>query len=535
MVVVAAVVGLGATTLAGCSSGTDGNGEPRRGPAVVGTDDGPVRGTVADGYRTFQGIPYAAPPVGKLRWAPPAPVTPWEQARDATRPGNTCPQSASLLDDPASDTEDCLYLNVTTPDHAENEKLPVMFWIHGGGFYFGSGHAYQALRMATRGRVVVVTLNYRLGALGYLAHPEFGKLGEDLEGNYGMQDQQAALRWVRRNIERFGGDEDNVTVFGESAGGVSTCAQVASPAAEGLFARAIVQSGPCAETKEWPHDDGYWFARPRGRAEAQGLALAKTLGCADAKTAVECLRTVPTEKVLAASDGGGYGPMYGGGGDVLPIGPAEAIRTGAFNRVPVMHGITRDEHSTFIWAIETFTRHSYNADDYRQLITEFFGPNANRVLAQYPLTDYSSPSLALSTLFSDYSWGCPAVTTADELSKHVPTYAYEFADRNPPWGKDMPKANFPTGAMHIGEIQYLFNNPEFPGPLSADQQKLSDAMIDYWTRFARAGDPNGGPTPNWPAYRSVGDVLSLAPSPEGIRPVDLGAEHRCGFWRSINR
>ncbi|QIS09783.1 carboxylesterase family protein [Nocardia arthritidis] len=499
---------------------------------VVQIVDGPVRGTAADGYRTFQGIPYAAPPVSRLRWAPPAPPVPWRDVRDATAPGHPCVQNASPMGDPASDSEDCLYLNVTAPDHADGEKLPVMVWIHGGGFYFGSADPYQARRLATKGRVVVVTLNYRFGALGYLVHPGLDT-ADAASGNYGLLDQQAALRWVRRNIDRFGGNPDSVTLFGQSAGATSTCSLLASPSAAGLFQRAIVQSSPCSETNQWPYDDGYWFARPRAAAEQQGRELADKLGCGAAADAADCLRTVPAAKILAAADGAGYGPAYGGQHTPLPLAPAEAIASGKFNRVPVIHGTTRDEHSTFIWAIESFTDHVYTPADYRNQLDSAFGADADRIAAEYPLTDYGSPSQALARLFSDYTWGCTALLTDDALAAQTTTYAYEFADPNPPWGKDMAKAHFPTGALHVGEIPYLFDSPEFPTPLSTEQNRLSDTMIDYWTRFARTGDPNRSGTPNWPEYRTATDVLSLAPNM--IHPVDLDAEHRCGFWSTLRR
>ena len=228
-----------------------GDVEQTAGGAVVHTTSGAVRGTLAGGYRTFAGIPYAAPPVGRLRWTSPQKAKTWTGTRDATQPGNACPQTAGFLGDPASDTEDCLYLNVTTPRNTGENKLPVMFWIHGGGFYSGSGSLYGAQRLATEGNVIVVTLNYRLGVFGFLAHPALdGKTHKS--GDYGLEDQQAALRWVHDNAKAFGGDAGNVTLFGESAGGISTCSHLAAPASKGLFQRAIIQSGPCTLEGQWP-------------------------------------------------------------------------------------------------------------------------------------------------------------------------------------------------------------------------------------------------------------------------------------------
>jgi para-nitrobenzyl esterase len=484
-------------------------------PALVRTTDGPVRGTVAGDHRSFEGIPYAAPPVGSRRWAPPQPATPWSTTRDATKPGSACPQTAGFLGDPASDNEDCLYLNVTTPRHA-NGRLPVMVWIHGGGYYSGSGALYGPERLVEKGGVVVVTLNYRLGVFGFLDHPA---LGGDT-GDYGLEDQQAALRWVRDNAARFGGDPANVTLFGESAGGVSTCAHLASPALAGLFRRAIVQSGPCALTTQWPYADGNWVIRPRAVAERQGISLARKVGCETGEAA--CLRAVPVAKLLQASDGGqGYGPAAGG--PVLPVEPAKALATGRFNRVPVMQGTTRDEHRTFVAAIEQFTGHTVTDADFRAEVEGFFGPKrAEGILARY---ESGNPSTALAAVWTDYTWACPALSTDRLLSAHVPTYAYEFADENAPWARDEP--SFPTGAFHASELQYLFDDEQFRAPLTASQRRLSDQMIGYWTRFAHTGDPNGDGAAFWPRFTG-GRVQSLAPT--GIRGTDLGREHQCGYW-----
>jgi para-nitrobenzyl esterase len=501
--------------------------------AVVATDKGPVRGTVAAGHRTFEGIPYAAPPVGALRWTPPRPASAWTTTRAATRRGNDCPQVAGLLGDRPSETEDCLYLNVTTPRRTKG-RVPVLFFVHGGGFYSGSAALYRAERLAEKGDVLVVTANYRLGVFGFLAHPSLdGQVGGQ-SGDYGLQDQQAALRWVQRNATSFGGDPDNVTLVGESAGSVSTCSQLAAPSSAGLFDRAIMESGPCAVTTEWPYQDGgNWYPRSRAVAENEGTAAAKTLGCTDPATAATCLRGKTTAALLTVSGGGqGFGPVYGGG--FLPVSPSQAVATGRFNQVPVMHGTTRDEHRLFVYGVEYFTGHTTTAKGYRADLRATFGPDrAAAVLARYPLRDYASPSLALAAVWTDYSWSCPALSTDRSFSKTVPTYAFEFADTKAPWSASAPPATFPLGAFHAAELQYLFNDEQFPGPATAAQRQLSDEMIGYWTRFAHTGDPNGPGTPEWQRFRGpAGHVQSLAPS-GGIRPVDLGREHRCEFWQGL--
>ncbi|GIH15640.1 carboxylic ester hydrolase [Rugosimonospora africana] len=509
-----------ATTTSGPAGATD---------PVVRTDAGAVRGTVGTSHRTFQGIPYAAPPVGQLRWAAPQPPAAWSGVRDATQPGNDCPQTDGFLGDPASDTEDCLYLNVTTPSHTDGRKLPVVFFVHGGGFYSGSARLYRADPMVDRGDVVVVTANYRLGVFGFLADPA---LGGDQSGNYGLQDQQAALRWVQRNIAAFGGDPRDVTLVGESAGSVSTCSQLAAPSSAGLFRRAVMQSGPCSVTTEWPYQDGgNWYPRPRAVAEQEGAALAQRVGCTDPGTEAACLRKVSPATLLEASAGGqGYGPVYGGG--FLPIGPAQAIATGQFTRVPVVVGTTRDEHRMFVGAIELMSQHVATADDYRTEVESVLGTAAGqRVLAEYPLADYSSPSEALATVWTDRAWACPAMSTDRAFAQYVPTYAYEFADEQAPWTLG-GAPSFPTGAFHASELQFLFDDEQFPGPATAAEKRLSNQMVDYWTTFAHSSDPNGPGTPEWSRYHGSTMVQSL--SPDGIRPVDLSSEHRCGFWATID-
>jgi para-nitrobenzyl esterase len=496
--------------------------------ALVRTHAGTIRGTLSRDHREFDGIPYAAPPVDELRWASPRPAQPWSGTRDATKPGNSCPQTEGFLGDAASDTEDCLYLNITTPRNSGNTKLPVMFWIHGGGFYSGSGSLYGAQHLAEQGKVIVVTLNYRLGVFGFLAHPA---LDGDASGDYGLEDQQAALRWVRDNAAAFGGDAGNVTLFGESAGGVSTCSHLVSPASAGLFRRAIIQSGPCGDlARTWPYEGGNWGVRPRAVAERQGTSLAATLGCGDNEDTAACLRGKPVSALLEASQGGqGFGPAAGG--EVLPTIPATAIAAGRFNRVPVVNGTTRDEHRTFVAAIESFTRHTVTEADYRKDIKAFYGVDkAARIRARYPISAYDSPSTALAAVWTDSSWACPALNTDRLLGKQVPTYAYEFADAKAPWAGDGTTPSFPTGAFHAAELQYLFKDEQFAAPLSASQRGLSDQMIGYWTSFARTGDPNGPGTPPWSRF-AADRVRWLTTGGDG--EADLAREHRCGFWRSL--
>jgi para-nitrobenzyl esterase len=482
-------------------------------PTVVQTEDGPVRGTVTQQYRAFEGIPYAAPPVGERRWKSPEPPSRWTAPLDATKPGPTCAQTGDFIGDVPSVAEDCLTLNVTAPRDAR--KLPVMVWIHGGGFFSGSGGIYKADTLATKGDVVVVSLNYRLGVFGFLASDKIPG-----SGDYGLEDQQRALRWVRGNIARFGGDPSQVTLFGESAGGISACSHLAAPGSAGLFQRAIIQSGPCAMTDQWPYPvDGNWVPRPREDAEAVGAKLMADLHCAD----VTCLRAAKVEDLLADSAGGnGYGPVYGGGG-VLPVSPVEAIATGRFNRVPVIQGTTRDEHQTFQAAIEGFMGRPTNADDYHNDLDTFFGPRAAAIKFRYPLGD-KAPGTVLASVWTDHAWACTALRSNKDLARYTPTYTYEFADDKAPWFAESAPPSFPTGAYHAAELQYLFPGVYGSKPLPAPQRRLADQMISYWTAFARSGDPNSATTPFW----SRNDTISLAPGK--ITKTDIAHEHQCGFW-----
>src|SRR5215467_10036155 len=288
---------------------------------VTGTANGPVRGLANGAVDEFLGIPYAAPPVGALRWQAPQPAASWSGVRDATQFAPHCPQAATPFGR-ASTSEDCLYLNVFTPIHKQaGSRFPVVVWIHGGALVTGESDDYDPTALAAGG-VTVVTINYRLGALGFLAHPALAD-SNGQSGDYGLMDQQAALRWVQRNVASFGGDPHNVTIFGESAGGLSTLSQVASPQARGLFERAIVESGSYNLTQA-----------SLASAETAGEAFAVRAGCASQTAA--CLRSLPVSTILANQNAGGYTPNLNS--EVLPVTLKTAFTAGTFNRVPIMNG-----------------------------------------------------------------------------------------------------------------------------------------------------------------------------------------------------
>ncbi|MDP4503205.1 carboxylesterase/lipase family protein [Nonomuraea turcica] len=499
--------------------------------ALVRTDRGPVRGLVAEDHRSFLGIPYAAPPVGELRWRAPRPAPAWTQPRQATTPGPMCAQTGDHLGG-GSTSEDCLYLNVTTPRTRSGRKLPVMVWIHGGSFKDGAGHLYDARRLAAHGEVIVVTVNYRLGAFGFLAHPAL-RDADGVSGNYGLADQQAALRWVRRNAAAFGGDPGNVTLFGESSGAIGVCAHLTAPGSSGLFHRAILQSAPC--TAPWsPSLAMANNPRPRPQAEGDGQALVERLNLGASPTARQ-LRAVPADKLLkAASDPAqpGFGPVTGGA--FLPLSPAQAIASGRFHRVPVLYGINRHEQRMHVWGLEMAKYQGpIPADRYDEEVHAAFGAHAGKVLARYPLSAYASPSQALATALTDAEYARPALDTGRALSRHVPTYAFEFADANAPWFAAFPKP-YDMGAYHAAELPYLFD-VGYNQPLTGQQRHLAGHMIGYWTRFARTGDPNGSGAPAWHPFTTArAAIQSLAPGDDGIKPADFARDHRYDFWTSLN-
>ncbi|WP_019070511.1 carboxylesterase/lipase family protein [Streptomyces hokutonensis] len=489
-------------------------GSAPRPATEVRVHDGVVRGAAHDGYRTFEGIPYAAPPAGRLRWAPPRPAAPWAGVRDATRPASACPQPAGEVPGGSTD-EDCLHLNVTTPDGAEPARpRPVIVWLHGGGLTTGAGSSYDAHRMATRGDVVVVTVDYRLGALGYLAHA-----GLPGSGTFGLADQQAALRWVRTEIGAFGGDARNVTLAGESAGGYSVCAQLASPAAAGLFDRAIIESGPCAGSPDRPFAPS---SVPLSTARATGADLAAKVGCGGARDTTACLRRVSVPRLLAAQ-ATDQQPAHNT--PLLPADPGAAIAAGRFHHVPVLIGNNHDEGNG--WAAGIIRAgNPVTPTTWPDVVSAFFPSpgQAKAIVHEYPV-HRSDGGPVFGAVIGDANFACPTARTDTALrAAQVPTWRYEFADEHaPPLTSGTPP--FPLGAPHASELPYLFDLVGRPREMTAAQHRLADTMLDYWTQFARTADPNSPASPNWPRNT----VLSLAP--DRIVPTRTAElRHHCAFW-----
>ncbi len=492
---------------------------PPRDPGLVRVDSGWLRGSVASDHVRYSAIPYAAPPVGERRWRPPARPARWSGVRDATTPSPYCPQQGR------AGSEDCLYLDVTVPRARTDRPRPVLVWVHGGGLVSGGASENDATRLATAGDLVVVTINYRLGALGFLSSPELDATG----GNYGLMDQAAALRWIRRNAAQFGGDPGNVTLAGQSGGARSVCAHLASPLSRGLFHRAISQSGACDNK-----------VLTRSAANAFGAQATELLGCADAADVAACLRSQPTDKLLgvlartgreinARASDRPWNPVAGT--YALPQQPGDALRNGTPARVPLLVGGTRDEMRGFVSG--EHQPRPVTAERYATLLRETFGEDADAVLAAYPVSGFDSPALALATVLSD--WGgnigaCPVLRTAESAAGRQPVFAYEFAEDS---GVD---GTPPLGAFHGLELPYLFDLDMIWNPypeLNTEQWQLSATMIDYWSAFARSGNPNGTGRPHWSPYGATGTVLGL--STAGIAPTPYAAAHNCGLWKTLPR
>ncbi len=499
------------------------DGDNRRHPGVVRVESGWLRGSVAADHVTYSAIPYAAPPVGSRRWRDPAGPQRWHGVRNATTPSPLCPQRGGP-DGEVAGQEDCLFLDVTVPRGAgRGDRLPVLVWLHGGGLDSGGAQRFDGSRLAVQGNLVVVTINYRLGALGFLSTPE---LGRDA-GNYGLMDQAAALRWVHRNIGRFGGDRHEVTLAGQSGGARSICAQLAAPHSRGLFDRAIIQSGACDND-----------VPTRREGHAFGERAIAGLGCTTSADVAACLRRQPVSALVGTLQGVGFdltgrvedrpwNPVAGT--RTLPVQPRVALRTGSAARVPLLVGANRDEMRGPVSGRVP----NLSAQEYQAMVAETFGDDAAAVLERYPAAGYERPALALAAVLTD--WGgqigaCPVLRDARAAARHQPVYAYEFAED----GGEGP-GGFPMGSYHGLELPYLWTlNGYSPyPPLTPAQNQLSATMIEYWSAFARTGDPNGRHRPRWSEFGADGTVLAL--STGGIAPTRFAENHHCGLWAGIER
>lgn len=500
-------------------------------PILTDTANGTLRGYLDEGVEHYLGVPYAQPPLGDLRWRPPQPAKPWEGILEVQDNPPACLQFIPLKKSLVGN-EDCLYLNVWVPAQRPEQPLPVMVWLHGGGFILGKGSFsdHDGRELAAQGKVIVVSVDYRLGVFGFMAHPALNTevAGHPGSGNYGIEDQTAALRWVQDNISAFGGDPNKVTVFGQSAGAISVCAQLASPLARGLFQRAVIQSGPCAN----PLPD-------LAAASALGSQVAAGLGCDQTPDELACMRAQPAQDVadvLPPDPTLGFNesstlwwPVLDG--HVLPLQFMDAFESGRFNQVPVINGTTRDEATLLIWMSHNLWFKPLQAEQYPQRLDFLLDdPALARVVEQrYPLENYASPFDALVAAFSDGFFKCQARWQSQAMSKYVPIWTYQFDyDQAPfliPWAD--------LKAFHAAEIQFVFGRPmRIPrGSFNDQESQLADSMQGYWVQFAGSGDPNGGGQLFWPAYDNSDQTMlfNLENSVSGGVGVQA-----CRFWEGLN-
>jgi para-nitrobenzyl esterase len=516
----------GSTTSTGNTGGsttsTSSTGGGMPGSTLIQTDKGPVQGVVMGNTRAFLGIPYAAAPVGPLRWKPPQPAAAWTAPLDASKKGPWCPQLDATSAKPTTGTsEDCLTINVWTPLVEPAQPAPVMVWIHGGGFTLGSGAeaTYDGQKLAEATGAVVITLNYRLGPLGFLAHAalESEDAAHPSTGMYGFEDQRAALAWAKANAGKFGGDPAKITLFGESAGGISTCLHLVSPKSQGLFQRAILESGPCGIVRGTAKD-----------AEPQGDALATALGCTDpanllaclrGKTADEVLTALPNKKGFIAGDGASWLPSADGFN--VPELPDKLLGAGSVAKIPVILGTNKNEGALFL----TLAGGVADEAAFQALMEGVFPGHGAEIVAKYPVASFSSATEAAGVAFGDGAFVCPTRRTARWLAKAgASPFLYHFVHA--------PTSGLfsSLGAFHSVELPFVFGNAYLGITLDADEQKLSQAIQGYWSSLASDGTPKGAK--DWPLYAEAADeslVLDLAITTETGLNKSL-----CDFWDSIS-
>lgn len=449
---------------------------------------GQIEGVVVHGIASFKGIPFAAPPLGDARWKSPQPVKPWTGVKKADAMAPACAQDTSiarLVGAPTQTSEDCLYLNVWTPAKSAADKLPVMVWIYGGAFAAGATNwpMYDGTRLAETG-VVLVSVAYRVGPFGFLAHPDLSKESGHGSGNYGLEDQVAGLKWVKDNIAKFGGDASNVTIFGESAGGIAVSMLAAAPPAKGLFHRVISESGGSMAPPRTGTEAGQNTPTLR-LAEESGKKFLSKLGASDIKAA----RALPADKIVAAvNSANGFWPTADG--YMITGDPYLLYQAGKFNDTPVLVGTNSDEG-------HMFTPPQVKAADFEKSIRAGYGEKAKVILAAYPHATDAEARTATKNVFRESAFAWPTWAWANLQSQKGKgrVFVYYFDHRTP---------QSPDGANHAAEIGFVFRNLENPvAPATGEEKALSDLISSYWVNFAKTGDPNGAGLPQWPAFTAA--------------------------------
>jgi para-nitrobenzyl esterase len=468
-------------------------------PDVIQIGSGPIGGKVEDGVRSFLGIPYAAPPVGELRWKPPQAVAPWTQVRTSADFGPSCPQPKQQ--DTGKFSEDCLYLNVWTTAKKPDERLPVMVWIHGGAFNFGSASQpeYNGRNLAEKG-VVVVTINYRLGPLGFFVHPLLSKeSAHGTSGNYGLLDQIAALKWVQKNISAFGGNPDRVTIFGQSAGSRSVSLLMISPLTAGLFHRAIAESGGPIIGSEYLNPV---FNGNMANVSKMGQKLASKLGCDKAEDVLTALRARSAQELVEAADcktsvfdeGLFFAPVFDGW--VLPKDPLAAYSGGQQHDVPIIVGSTLNEGTLYL-----ADEKDLSVEKYKSFLKARFAENSGKAFEMFPVYQARDVAPAIDSIVTVAANAQPARLVAQSMErKKSKAYLYQFTR--------LPNTAMARklGVHHGVELAYVFGNMDKVDGYDDIDMELSHKMMDYWVNFAKTGSPNGQGLPDWPAYKSKSDL-----------------------------
>jgi para-nitrobenzyl esterase len=466
-------------------------------PAQVKVEEGLLQGKIENGLAVYKGIPFAAPPVGDLRWKAPQPAEKWEGVKQVTQ---FAPAPFQGGNPPSGKSEDCLYLNVWTPAKSSKEKLPVMVWIYGGGFSFGSTAepVYNGEKLAKKG-VILVSIAYRVGQLGFLAHPELSAESPNgVSGNYGLLDQIAGLQWIQKNISAFGGNPDQVTIFGESAGGISVSMLCASPLAKGLFHGAISQSGGSfgpPRSTTYPGEN----LKLLKMAENEGLAYAEKAGV----SSIAELREIEADKLPGGWGMGSAWPIIDG--YVIPDDQYKLYEAGKYNDVPILIGYNSDEGASF--------SREKTPEEYIAGVKKRYGKFADALVEAYPVGENSVPKtardLARDAAFGWHTWSWARLQAQTGKSK---VYYYYF-DQHPDYPED--STLFGYGSPHGQDVAYVFMNLDTLNPnITESDPELSEAIGTYWTNFAKYGNPNGEGVPEWPAFSDANPlVMYLGPTP----------------------